>query len=201
MAKFCSKCGNALQETERFCAKCGAPVDTAPYNPVAEAPVQPAAQPVVAAPAKANNLGVFYLATLGLQVLQLILWFCKTFQASAMGMSHSVSTHEAFVSDDMGFISTVAIILSIVGLLVTALPVVMKTTSKRNALVIPKITILWSTVWFIIYWAALSSRASDYSSFGMSAGPTFAGVLFLIVSLAVIVMLFKISATAKKLAQ
>lgn len=199
MAKFCSKCGNALQETERFCAKCGAPVDTAPYNPVAEAPVQPVAQPVAAAPAQTNNLGLFYVITLGLQVLQLILWFCKTFQASAMGISNSVSTHEAFVSDDMGFISTVAIILSIVGLLVTALPVLLKTTSKRNALVIPKITILWSTVWFIIYWMALSSRASDYSSFGMSAGPTFAGVLFLIVSLAVIVMLFKITADAKKL--
>ncbi len=201
MAKFCSKCGNALQETERFCAKCGAAVEAAPYNPVTEAPVQPIAQPVAVASAQANNLSLFYIITLGLQVLQFILWFCKTFQASAMGISNSVSTHEAFVSDDLGAISTIAIILSIIGLLVTALPVVMKTTSKRNALVVPKLTVLWSTVWFVIYWAALSSRASDYSSFGMSAGPTFAGVLFLLVSLAIIVLLFKISATAKKLAK
>lgn len=197
MAKFCSKCGNALQETERFCAKCGAAVEAAPYNPVTEAPVQPIAQPVAVASVQANNLSLFYIITLGLQVLQFILWFCKTFEGSSYFVSQSISTPVALETAELGGVSVVAIILSIIGILVTALPVVMQTTSKRNALVVPKLTVLWSTIWFIILWMAMASQSNAY----VSAGPTFAGVLFLLVSLAIIVLLFKISATAKKLAK
>lgn len=48
MAKFCTKCGKALEDNVAFCTGCGAPV-AAPAAPAAPAPVAPA--PVAEAPA------------------------------------------------------------------------------------------------------------------------------------------------------
>ncbi len=61
MARFCTKCGSPLQDTQKFCAKCGAPAGeaaapavtaSAAPSPAAPAPA-PAAAPPAAAPAAA----------------------------------------------------------------------------------------------------------------------------------------------------
>lgn len=85
MAKFCSKCGNPLNEGVMFCTKCGAPQAAAPQQPVA--PQQPAYQPapVYTAPSEPSPLvkvlmgkvteGKTALLLLGEQLLTLFLFF------------------------------------------------------------------------------------------------------------------------------
>lgn len=74
MAKFCSECGTALEEGDRFCTRCGSKTfaETAvPAAPAAPTPPTPTTAPVAAAPAAARSAGGL---PFGRQIATALVW-------------------------------------------------------------------------------------------------------------------------------
>ena len=167
---FCNRCGNQLQQTQRFCPKCGNPNEN--FNPNVSAAPQ---QQYYAAPAVAPATGLLgaygitnkMLIAAGqilLFLFQMIFWFCETLQVTMSydgeKESAGLSIKEWFLEEDVGLESSAFTTLSVIVLVVLMILAVVRLLKPVIAAYVP--------VAFPL--TELCSLLPSYSSFGTSHG-------------------------------
>lgn len=219
---FCNRCGNQLQQTQRFCPKCGNPNEN--FNPNVSAAPQ---QQYYAAPAVAPATGLLgaygitnkMLIAAGqilLFLFQIIFWFCETLQITMSydgeKESAGLSIKEWFLEEDVGLETSAFTTLSVIVLVVLMILAVVRLLKPVIAAYVPVVNSLpvngtlfvativfelWYLAWNGLFFIYMIMTADDLSVFGLkcTAGPTFAGVLAFIVFVATIVTAIMLKAS------
>ena len=213
---FCQKCGAELKAGQRFCGKCGAKqeyIEQPPQTPGAQnqasnirnqfsgnpnqsnqahSKISSGNMQFSFASLKSNPVSILYIVSAVLFLLQTLLWFVDSIKVSYFGY-YSFSFFEIAQEIDGGVLIVMLpiIVLNIIALIMCFLPFFMGTLSQRNRLILPKISAIYSAVWFFMLLVEYLSQ--DYITI------TFGGVLLLLVHIGLIAVLFILSAMTKKI--
>lgn len=196
---FCEKCGNQLNDNERFCSKCGASVSMPSTS--GNIPYQ---QPAITMDSFKSNIksadGLFIKllwVTVGLQVLMIILWFVDCIEADGMGiMSRGLSMNDAF--EGVEFLSILTVLACIASLVFLFLPMIKGTLQKRRLFAFQIVMAIWCLGWFLIEIIGAADQVKQYGGV-VDFTVTFGGWLFVLVCIAQIIICCVMSDRTKKL--
>lgn len=188
---FCEKCGNQIREDDHFCVKCGETVKKISPNGNMES-AQLSIHTV-----SDNKLSIMFISALILQTLLVILWFLDCVRlGGAVGSGRSMSIHEAF--EGLEVISIITVLLCVISGILLLLPILNKNIYIHRRLIFQKVMVFWCLGVFLIwFFYNLIEISREFSGLGFCL--TFGGWLYILDSLALIVVLFAISSKTKKI--
>lgn len=197
MSKFCTNCGNAVEENEQFCNNCGTAL-----NETAQAPAQ-AAPISLKVPDFKDNKVIAYLIAAGALLLQFIFYFVGgyTVSVSFMGFEQSASaTFADALSADVSFINVLTILFFVVGIIVAVadlFSLIPAVVPKKIVALVPGIAAVWGVLWYVIEWFSAQPEGMP-ASVDASVAPDFCGILFILLGVAVAFFSFKNFKEAQK---
>lgn len=211
--KFCGNCGAQMDDAARVCGQCGTPFMEAatqrPVNPVPGASPRPNGVPAGGIPtpgAPANALGssgaasnqviLYYLGAVVLNILMIIFWFVKTIvgKGSVWGFtsSESFSLNGLCAEEDLTGVTAVYIILFLAATALLVLPVLTNKTDKRFWVILPMIVCVLALLLFLVVFFAVKAEAKNEYYGIVNISLTFGGVLYVLFDILDIVALFLI---------
>ncbi len=206
---FCKNCGTEISDTEKFCGKCGTPVETQKTQTVT--PHTSNLSISTNTPVD-GSLAMMFIASAACFLLQIILWFVNFGKYSMNVEQISQSRSGAYSLNDMMEgtpLSTIVVIMMIIAIGMCILPIIKNNLNKRRRMIFAKIVAILNSLGMIMCISSLSDYISrNKSSFDSQLGEgffegswslTFGGILNIIVTIALIVLLFVISSKTKKI--
>lgn len=204
---FCKNCGTQINDNERFCGSCGTPVEQK-EQPIINNNIS---TPVAAPTEVDGSLAITFIVTVVLQLIMLILRFVSfgkyRVAVEDLGISDggTYSLNELMSSSGE---TTIFVILILASIILCILPIIKNTLGKRRRMILSKIVAFWNafTVGMGI-WAIADCVASNKESIAYNYGEeffsgswslTFGGWLNVIITVAIIIVLFVISKKTKK---
>ena len=197
---FCTKCGNQVNDDQKFCTKCGAPLGdqaAAPVNGGNAAPATSAA--VTVGGVSFSPVQLMLVGAIALMILPIILWFCKAVTASYMGYSQSGTWAEIYSSGEdksiMNIFRIGSVVLWALAAVLTVLPLVKKTyKTKRVRAIFPRVAAIIGLLAYLLLYFVLKidSELSEYMTL------TFGSWLYILDCIGLFVLCFVISAKTKK---
>ena len=209
--RFCGKCGSkqddAAQPTQQAPrAQPQAPrvqpqaprVPNQPTGMPNQAPrVQPRASyggaSTSVASVLSNPIAILYIVTAALFALQILLWFTPTIDItfySDYELEYSLFDLADNIDAGIFFVVAPIVLLDLGAITMCVLPFILRTVTKRNRLILPKIAAIYSAVWYFLLLTEYLSE--DY------VGLTVGGVLLVFVCAGLIALSFVLSALTKK---
>ena len=199
---FCGKCGTEIKTDVKFCPQCGAPVQAANTQPTGQeqqpppgnwTPQRPAApqqsfRPAAFHPAglQSGNLSLPHIGIAVLNILVLVLWFCETYAASAMGFSQGASLGAIFGEELPGMnIITVAFCL-----VAAVLSVVSLLRKKSGRPIFQLIAWIWCLGIFLLAFFLTANEAGKYGQL-VGVSLTFGGWIYLLACIALGVLIIR----------
>lgn len=213
---YCKNCGSQVGDGVRFCANCGTP--TAQQQ-------NPAAKKIIPTSAVVNNVNAnapvnlnqslvkLFCITAGLQILVFIfrfLTFVKlTHKTSLSRLVEKYSVYEVMneASDEIfssSIGSVIVIILFLLSIAFCIMPVIKKQIDKSKRLILGKVLMIYNLlVYALMIFATIDSISENKNRVGRdysySGGITFWGWLSVILTIAALVLMFKISKKTKEM--
>ncbi len=197
---FCGKCGTEIKDGVKFCPQCGAPVQagnsSAPsqgqqppagnWTPQRPAAFQQGFRPAAFNPAGMQRGNLPHIAIAALNILVLILWFCETYAASALGYSQGVSLGGGF-SEDLPGMNVITVLLCLAAAVLSIVGMI----RGKGRPIVQLISWIWSTGIFLL---ALVLTANEAGKFGrlVNVSLTFGGWLYLLACIALGVLIIRL---------
>ncbi|MGN1161840.1 MAG: zinc-ribbon domain-containing protein [Candidatus Fimenecus sp.] len=223
--KYCSKCGEVMNDSAKFCAKCGHPAPQPQKTSIgAQTPVSADcgqaknANPVNTYPnitAQVNkellpdtdNHKKTVLVSIVLQIATLIMWFVPVLTVSSVfrmtvGDESTYKTSDSTIAlyqcwEDVTLGLIISIVIIVISILLTALPILRKSLNKRHRFILPKLSAIYSALMFALVLVSGIDTVSKYSEYGAVCQLTAGGYAFIICALSSIVLLFVASHQSK----
>lgn len=205
---FCKNCGTEISDTEKFCGKCGTPVETQKTS---------VATPTTPDLGISSNtsvdglLAMMFIASAACFLLQIILWFVNfgKYSMSVEQISQSRSGAYSLNNFMEGTpLTSIVIIMMIIAIGMCILPIIKNNLNKRRRMIFTKIVAIVNSLGILFGINCLSDNIErNKNSFDSQLGEgffegswslTFGGILNIIVTVALIVLLFVISSKTKK---
>ncbi|MDR0287521.1 MAG: zinc ribbon domain-containing protein [Clostridiales bacterium] len=203
---FCGKCGTQIEEGGRFCPNCGTAVEI----------VQQAA-PVQCSVGVSDGVGSnlkeslsslgenknLFIAGLVMLTINAFWGVIETFKLSdnltgGNLVSESMSLHYFLAQSGVGFLTIISILIVLLSAVFMFLPILKKQEYKAKNLLFAKIMSICSLAFFllcvIILIAYTASEGQGMVKFGLTLG----GWFFLIETIALVIVLFRLASKLKK---
>ena len=179
---YCTSCGKEIEEGQTICEVCEAKMKTVEVEEI-----------------NADNKGQLlkmFLGAVGLQVLQIILWFCNFAKVEMYGFSESMSMHGFSIEAGQMWRTIVTVIIYIVSIVLLFLPVLRNTLHKRHRMIAPILLSLWG-VWYSVE-ITLFVLMNNGGQSGLNCRLTLAGWLIVLAQIAIVVIYISISRKTAK---
>jgi len=213
--KFCGSCGKQLNESAAFCPGCGAKVKTVanetfymgaqPNSNVGESTTAMLHSVTQAGTNGLKQLGAnmtLFIMTACLLIFSFILMFIPIVYESAffiVRQSENYSLSFLLGESGLGFLMVVGVLLVIIAAIFLFLPLLTNNNYTKRSFILTKIWSIYSLcVGSLMMLIAVIGGAQQIQQlrrqgFEVSIGLTFGGYLFLLINIALIVAVFKLS--------
>lgn len=193
-ARFCPSCGKENVKNVKYCTQCG-------FNLIQEnktTAVRMGAFSKNLSLQEAPTVKIMFLAAAVLQILLAILWFVNIFELEGLGIvSRGYSMHSSF--EGYNILSYVTVILCLAAAGLSIYSFVQFDKSKRYKMLFQIIITSWYLAMFlIIVFTALGTISSNGYDGIVEMKMRFSGWLYLIDSIALLVILIKVRLKTKK---
>ncbi len=200
--KYCKKCGRELREQDFFCLGCGTKIE----NKVSTNSVLPTKNVTPVNTYQASDKQPYFFdeaknkiltyANLVLLILSMVFMLTETFSASIPELD-LIQRATMFGQEDytVGF-TAFFVGLYIVAIISMLVSIFNEKTKRLILFIFPKIATIVSSFWFIVFYVSVFSayKSEDYK---VQFGPTITGWLYLITTVGVLILSFKISHNLK----